>query len=129
MKVSWFSGQEAVIQGLLATLFTYFVTAAGAALVFFFKTVRKKPLDLMMGFSAGVMIAASFWSLLAPAIELSTQLGKNAWLTAGGGFAAGGMFVIGSVQCVTSLGGVKDVQSSFSILQSGAILPTQNSRL
>ena len=50
----------------------------------------------MMGFSAGVMIAASFWSLLAPAIELSTQLGKNAWLTAGGGFAAGGMFVIGS---------------------------------
>lgn len=85
-----------VYQGLLATLFTYAVTAAGASLVFFFKTLNRKILDMMMGFAGGVMIAASFWSLLAPAIELSTELGSNAWLTAAIGFLLGGGFIIGS---------------------------------
>ena len=90
----WFEGLPPVCQGLLATLFTYAVTAAGAALVFFFREVNQKALDAMMGFAAGVMIAASFWSLLSPAIELSAELGKNAWATAAAGFSAGGMFII-----------------------------------
>jgi ZIP family zinc transporter len=85
-----------VLQGLLATLFTYLITAMGAAVVFFFKSMNRKALDLMLGFSAGVMLAASFWSLLAPAIELSTALGGVAWLTASVGFMLGGVFVVGS---------------------------------
>lgn len=94
--MKWFFGINPVLQGFIATLFTYLVTAAGASLVFFFKTMNKKILDLMMGFAAGVMIAASFWSLLSPAIELSLELGKNAWLTSAIGFATGGIFIIGS---------------------------------
>ncbi|MBR4955333.1 MAG: ZIP family metal transporter [Clostridia bacterium] len=92
--MDWFATQSCVVQALLGTLFTYGVTAAGAALVFFFREVRRKPLDIMMGFAAGVMIAASFWSLLAPAIELSGSLGHNAWLTAAVGFVSGGVFVM-----------------------------------
>ncbi len=57
-----------VLQALLATCFTWGVTALGASGVFFFKTISKKVLDGMLGFAAGVMIAASFWSLLAPSI-------------------------------------------------------------
>jgi len=96
MIFDWFLNLSAAEQGLLATAFTYFVTALGASVVFFFKSMNKTVLDMMMGFAAGVMIAASFWSLLAPAIELGTALGGNAWLTAGAGFMLGGIFVIGS---------------------------------
>ncbi|MCL1907280.1 MAG: ZIP family metal transporter [Propionibacteriaceae bacterium] len=94
--VVWFLGLSPVLQGLVATLFTYFITALGAGLVFFFKSMNQKALDLMMGFAAGVMIAASFWSLLAPAIELATMLGRHAWLTTAIGFLLGGFFVMGS---------------------------------
>jgi ZIP family zinc transporter len=82
------------MQGLLATCFTYLVTALGASLVLFFKRVQKKPLDIMMGFAAGVMIAASFWSLLSPAIELAEELGHRSYLTAAIGFCSGGLFII-----------------------------------
>ena len=92
--MDWFFALSPVMQGLLSTLFTYLVTAAGAGLVFCFKEVKRKPLDVMMGFAAGVMIAASFWSLLNPAIELSAQLGHNAWLTAAVGFASGGLWCV-----------------------------------
>lgn len=85
-----------VTQGLFATLYTYFLTALGAGLVFFFKSMNQKVLDLMLGFAAGVMIAASFWSLLAPAIELSAELGGSAWFTAFVGFMLGGILIIGS---------------------------------
>lgn len=81
---------------LIATLFTWGVTALGAATVIFFKSVNKKVLDLMMGFSAGVMIAASFWSLLSPAIELSETLGYISWLWPAIGFLVGGLFVVGA---------------------------------
>ncbi|MDR1687196.1 MAG: ZIP family metal transporter [Clostridiales bacterium] len=84
-----------VLQGLFATIFTYLVTAMGAGVVFFFKTINQKVLDLAMGFAAGVMIAASFWSLLAPAIELAAELNGNAWLISATGFMLGGAFVIG----------------------------------
>jgi len=68
--VDWFTGLSPVLQALIATLFTWFVTALGAALVFFFKTINRKVLDGMLGFAAGVMIAASYWSLLVLAITL-----------------------------------------------------------
>jgi len=71
-----------VSQAFVATLFTWALTAAGAALVFFTKAVNRKLMDSMLGFAAGVMIAASFWSLLAPGIEMAEQLGQIPWLTA-----------------------------------------------
>ncbi|MDR0523635.1 MAG: ZIP family metal transporter [Candidatus Methanoplasma sp.] len=92
--MSWFFEQSPVVQGLLATLFTYAVTALGAAMVFFFKAMNRKALDMMMGFAAGVMMAASFWSLLAPAIDLSAEMGGVSWMVAGIGFLAGGAFVV-----------------------------------
>ena len=58
--MTWFFGLSPVLQGLFATLFTYFVTALGAGLVFFFKSMNQKVLDMLLGFAAGVMIAASF---------------------------------------------------------------------
>ena len=82
-----------ITQALIATLFTWGVTAAGASLVFFTKAVQTKLLDTMLGFAAGVMIAASFWSLLAPGIEMAHQLGHIPWLTAAVGFMGGGLFM------------------------------------
>lgn len=85
-----------VIQALLATLFTWGVTALGAAVVFFFRKIRQEVLDAMLGFAAGVMIAASFWSLLAPAIELSGRISSlPSWLPAALGFMGGGLFMAG----------------------------------
>ncbi|WP_310599993.1 ZIP family metal transporter [Desulfobulbus sp.] len=82
-----------IVQALLATLFTWGVTAAGAALVFLQREISPKLLDGMLGFAAGVMIAASFWSLLAPGIEMAEQLGHVPWLTATIGFMGGGIFM------------------------------------
>jgi len=84
-----------VIQALLATCFTWGVTALGAATVFFFRTVNRQALDGMLGFAAGVMIAASYWSLLAPAIEMSSELAVPEWLPATVGFLMGGAFLWG----------------------------------
>ncbi|MCM1180483.1 MAG: ZIP family metal transporter [Clostridium sp.] len=92
--MNWFIHLHPVWQGLSATLFTYSVTMLGAALVFFFKSVNQKLMDIMMGFAAGVMIAASYWSLLSPAIELSREFGKNPALHAAVGFACGGIFIM-----------------------------------
>lgn len=81
-------------QAFFATLFTWSVTALGAALVFFFKNINQRVLDAMMGFAAGVMIAASFWSLLAPAIEMSAETSNlPEWAPALIGFLAGGIFL------------------------------------
>ncbi|RCW51569.1 MULTISPECIES: ZIP family metal transporter [unclassified Halanaerobium] len=82
-----------LMQALLATLFTWFVTALGAAVVFFFKNVNRRLLDSMLGFAAGIMIAASFWSLLAPAIEISESQGVAGWIPAVIGFLMGGIFL------------------------------------
>ncbi len=83
-----------IVLALLATLFTWGVTALGAAMVFFFKTINKKILNSMLGFAAGVMIAASFWSLLKPAIEMAEENGSVAWVPALVGFLAGGAFLL-----------------------------------
>ena len=92
--MEWFMGLSPVIQGLVATIFTWAITALGACLVFFFKTVDKKILNCMLGFGAGVMVAASFWSLLNPAIELCSELGYSQIILPSIGFFAGGIFII-----------------------------------
>ena len=86
----WFLSLPHTVQALIATIFTWGVTALGAALVFFFRSMNKNALDAMLGFAAGVMTAASFWSLLSPAIELAESLEMNVWLTALLGFLGGG---------------------------------------
>ncbi len=93
MMIQWLSRFGAVEQALIATGFTWAVTAFGAALVFFFKTLNKNILNGMLGFAAGVMVAASFWSLLAPGIALAEQLGQKAYVTAAAGFLLGGVFL------------------------------------
>jgi len=83
-----------IYSALLATTFTWLVTAAGASLVFFFKTMHRAVLDGMLGFTGGVMVAASFWSLLNPAIEMSRTLYPNMiWMPAAVGFFIGAMFI------------------------------------
>ena len=89
MIEEFFSQYSPVMQALIGTLFTYALTAAGASLVFFSKTVNQKLMDCLLGFAAGVMIAASYWSLLAPAIEMS----EGAWQPAAIGFLVGGLFL------------------------------------
>lgn len=91
----WLSGFSPIIQALLATSFTWFVTALGASAVFFFKKIDRQVLDGMLGFAAGVMIAASYWSLLAPAIEMAEESGGPAWVPATVGFLLGGGFLWG----------------------------------
>jgi len=91
--VAWFTGLNPVGQALIATLFTWSVTALGAAFVFFFKSINRKVLDGMLGFAAGVMIAASYWSLLAPAIEMAEEGSLPAWVPATTGFLMGGFFL------------------------------------
>jgi zinc transporter, ZIP family len=76
-----------------ATLFTWAITALGASMIFFFKSIDKRVLNTMLGFAAGVMIAASFWSLLEPAIEMSNAKSVISWIPAGIGFLAGGFFL------------------------------------
>ncbi|NBI06505.1 ZIP family metal transporter [Senegalia massiliensis] len=88
--MNWFLELNPVVQALLATLFTWGFTALGAALVFFFKKININVLNGMLGFAAGVMIAASFWSLLAPAIEMS----DGSFVPALIGFLAGGVFLL-----------------------------------
>ncbi|MCA9478346.1 MAG: ZIP family metal transporter [Nanoarchaeota archaeon] len=84
-----FSSWHPVWQALAAGGFTWLMTALGAACVFFLRKQNKKFLDSMLGFAAGVMIAASFWSLLAPAIDLSVELGGLPWVAPAIGFALG----------------------------------------
>ncbi|NLW15805.1 MAG: ZIP family metal transporter [Erysipelothrix sp.] len=91
--MDWFMDLAPVTQALLATLFTWSVTALGSATVFFFKKINQNVLNAMLGFAAGVMIAASFWSLLDPAIEMAEAIGQNKVLIAAGGFLSGGLFL------------------------------------
>lgn len=93
MIVQWFIDLNPLWQALVATLFTWFMTALGAGLVFIFKSINRKVLDGMLGFAAGVMIAASYWSLLAPAIEMAEEAGHIAWVPATVGFLMGGIFL------------------------------------
>lgn len=93
MFMEWFKDVNPVNQAFLATLFTWFVTALGASLVYFVKSIKQKSLNFMLGFASGVMIAASFWSLLLPAIAMSENMGVPGWIPAAIGFLLGGIFL------------------------------------
>jgi len=91
--VDYFLTLSPIMQAFLATLFTWGVTALGAAMVFAAKDISKRVLDIMLGFAGGVMIAASYWSLLAPAIEMSEHLGVFSFVPATVGFILGAAFL------------------------------------
>ena len=91
--INYLEGIDPVLAAFYATMFTWIVTAAGASLVFFFKTMNRAVLDGMLGFTGGVMVAASFWSLLAPAIEMSQGDGFAKVLPATAGFLMGAIFI------------------------------------
>jgi ZIP family zinc transporter len=86
----WLRGFDPIVQALWAGGFTWGVTAMGAALVFFTRRMDEAFLDAMLGFAAGVMVAASFWSLLVPAIDMAAAAGSRKWLPALVGFLSGG---------------------------------------
>lgn len=91
--INWFMELNYVYQALFATLLTYGITALGASIVFFFKKISKNIMDAMLGFAAGVMIAASYFSLLSPAIDNAISLNLNPWFTILVGFFAGGLLL------------------------------------
>ena len=114
-----FAAWPPVWQALVATLFTWGVTALGAAAVFFFKDVSRKALDAALGFTAGVMIAASFWSLLNPAIALSEEMGMVKWVPALVGFLSGALsmrlvdYILPHVHLFGSMADVEGVRTSW----------------
>ncbi|MBF0242986.1 MAG: ZIP family metal transporter [Desulfamplus sp.] len=91
--MEWFKELNPVIQALIGTCFTWGLTALGASIVFFFTTIKKEIFNGMLGFASGVMIAASFWSLLAPSIEMAESMGMISWIPPLIGFLAGGLFL------------------------------------
>jgi ZIP family zinc transporter len=91
--VTSFTELNPILQAFLATVFTWFMTAVGASLVFGLKSMSRRVVDLMLGFAAGVMIAASVWSLLVPAIDLAEADGLPGWMPALVGFICGGIFL------------------------------------
>lgn len=93
--VAYLSGIDPILAALYATLFTWFLTALGASVVFFFKTMNRAALDGMLGFTGGVMVAASYWSLLAPAIAMSEGTGFVKVIPAAIGFLLGAFFLFG----------------------------------
>ncbi len=93
--IHFFESIDPILAAFLATTFTWGLTAFGASFVFFFKTMNRVVLDGMLGFTGGVMVAASFWSLLAPAIEMSHGEGFIKVIPAAVGFALGALFIFG----------------------------------
>lgn len=83
-----------VLLALYAGLFTWFMTAVGAALVFFFKEIKQSVMNVMLGFAAGVMVAASFWSLLLPAEEMAGKIGIKPWIPVVIGFTLGALLLM-----------------------------------
>lgn len=110
--IAFFTQFHPVLQALIGTLFTWGVTALGAAGVFLSKEISRKVLDAMLGFAGGVMIAASYWSLLAPSIEISEALGYPGWLPPVIGFLLGGAVLFGIDKLLPHLHmGLPDTQS------------------
>ena len=91
--IEYFSNLNPVLGALYATLFTWGVTALGASSVFLFKSMSRMALDGMLGFTGGVMVAASFWSLLSPAIEMSAGEGFAKVMPSAIGFGLGALFI------------------------------------
>lgn len=93
--IDYFTSINPILAAFYATMFTWFVTALGASFVFFFKGMNRTVFDGMLGFTGGVMVAASFWSLLAPSIEMSKGDGFIKVIPAVVGFALGALFIFG----------------------------------
>jgi zinc transporter, ZIP family len=93
--INYFESIDPILAAFLATLFTWGLTALGASLVFFFNNMNRAFFDGMLGFTGGVMVAASFWSLLAPGIEMSPGEGFVKVIPAVVGFATGALFLFG----------------------------------
>ncbi len=91
--IEYFSNLDPVLGAFYATLFTWGVTALGASSVFLFKSMSRMALDGMLGFTGGVMVAASFWSLLSPAIEMSAGEGFVKVMPSAIGFGLGALFI------------------------------------
>lgn len=91
--INFFLGLNPVTQALIATIFTWFVTLLGSLLVIFFKSVNKNIMDGMLGFAAGIMIAASFFSLLSPAIDMAKKLNLKIYIVTSVGFFLGGLLL------------------------------------
>ena len=105
-----------IIQALIATIFTWSITALGASLVFMFKKIHKNLLDGMLGIAAGVMIAASFWSLLSPAISMADNLHMNTMLVVSFGFIAGGLLLFIGDKVMKYLEKKKDYSTNKRVL-------------
>ncbi len=94
MMINFFIQLNPIVQALLATIFTWLITLIGASLVFFFKEINKNIMDSMLGFSAGIMIAASFFSLISPALDMAESLNMITWLIVALGFISGGILIL-----------------------------------
>lgn len=117
-------GYSPMTQALLGTLFTWGLTAAGAALVFVFSSHQKKVLDGSLGFAAGVMLAASYWSLLAPAIDMAEDSGKYgsfAFVPVAGGFILGAAFVYFADLAMPLLGITADPHTALALSQESKV--------
>lgn len=99
----WFLNLNYIYQALIATIFTYLMTTLGASIVFFFKNISKNIMDAMLGFAAGVMTAASFFSLLSPAIEHAESLKITPWIIISIGFFTGGLLLFLSDKIFTKI--------------------------
>ncbi|XP_007957878.2 zinc transporter ZIP11 [Orycteropus afer afer] len=111
-------GHSSVFQALLGTFFTWGMTAAGAALVFVFSTGQRRILDGSLGFAAGVMLAASYWSLLAPAVEMAMSsggFGAFAFFPVAVGFTVGAAFVYLADLLMPHLGAAEDPQTVLAL--------------
>ena len=93
--INYFESIDPILGALYASLFTWILTALGASFVFFVKGMNRAFFDGMLGFTGGVMVAASFWSLLAPGIEMSPGEGFVKVIPAAVGFALGALFIFG----------------------------------
>lgn len=107
-----------IMQAFIATLMMYMFTIAGSSLVFFFKNTNRNVMDAMLGLAGGVMIAASFFSLLSPAIETSSKLGQIPWLTVSLGFFGGGLLLFITDKIASKLMDSEDEKKNFMLLLS-----------
>lgn len=118
-------GHSSVFQALLGTFFTWGMTAAGAALVFVFSSGQRRILDGSLGFAAGVMLAASYWSLLAPAVEMATSsggFGAFAFFPVAVGFTLGAAFVYLADLAMPHLGAAEDPQTALALNLDPALI-------
>lgn len=104
----WFISLNYIEEALIATLFTYFLTALGSSIVFIFKEIKKDIMDIMLSMASGIMIAASYFSLLSPAIESSNNLSLNTSLIITLGFISGGTLLLATDKVLNKFLNKKD---------------------